>query len=106
MGEAEELEEAAAETITLGELVKRNQAAQRRVTPSGAEAFRIPGKVLFSPGRDIGRHLGSRVHEMLAEVEWWEKGMAIEPLMERWMEGGWVVPGEVVSERALELVGG
>ena len=104
MGEAEELEEAAAETITLGELVKRNQAAQRRVTPSGAEAFRIPGKVLFSPGRDIGRHLGSRVHEMLAEVEWWEKGMAIEPLMERWMEGGWVVPGEVVSERALELV--
>ena len=92
------------ETVSLGELVKRNQVSQRRVTPSGEEAFRIPGKVLFSPGRDMGRHLGSRVHEMLAEVEWWEKGMAIETLMERWKESGRVISGEVVSDRALELV--
>jgi hypothetical protein len=41
---------------------------------------------------------------MLAEVEWCEQGMAIEPLMERWREVGWVVAGEMVSERALELV--
>ena len=44
------------------------------------------------------------MHEMLAEVEWWEKGMAIETLMERWKESGRVISGEVVSDRALELV--
>jgi ATP-dependent helicase/nuclease subunit A len=100
-GEAAAME---SEARPLGEVVKQNQATQRRVTPSGEEHFKIPGKVLFSPGRDVGRHLGSRVHEMMAEVTWWEAGMPVEPLMERWRELGWVVPGDVVSDRALELV--
>jgi ATP-dependent exoDNAse (exonuclease V) beta subunit len=89
---------------TLGDLIHQNQSSQRRRTPSGEESFEVPGKVLFSPGRDVGRHLGSRVHELMAEVDWWVPGQSVEPLMAHWRQRGLVVEGESLSERALALV--
>lgn len=89
---------------TLGDLIHQNQPSQRRRTPSGEESFQVPGKVLFSPGRDVGRHLGSRVHELMAEVAWWVPGQSVAPLLAHWQERGLVVEGEVISERALALV--
>jgi len=101
---AEVPETTAQEMRTLGDLIHQNQTSQRRRTPSGEESFQVPGKVLFSPGRDVGRHLGSRVHELMAEVAWWAPGQAVEPLMQRWRERGLVVEGDNLSERALALV--
>ena len=88
----------------LREVLRQNQSTQRRRTPSGEEDFRVPGRVLFSPGRDAGRRLGSRVHELLAEVEWWRADANLDPLMERWRTRGWLEPDDPLNEPALNLV--
>lgn len=88
----------------LGDLIHQNQPSQRRRTPSGEESFKVPGRVLFSPGRDAGRHLGTRVHELMAEVAWWQPGQPLEPLLQHWQARGLLVPGELISEQALALV--
>lgn len=88
----------------LRELVRQNQPGQRRRTPSGEEAFRVPGSVLFSPSRDTGRRLGSLAHELLAEVEWWTAGDAVEPLQQRWRQLGLLDADGEAGQQALDLV--
>lgn len=96
---------AAAPAPPLRDLVRANQPSQRRRTPSGEEAFRVRGSVLFSPGRDFGRHLGSRVHELLAEVEWWSAAGGDEAaLRAHWRERGLLAETDAVTEPALKLV--
>ncbi|MCB1224926.1 MAG: UvrD-helicase domain-containing protein [Verrucomicrobiales bacterium] len=55
---------------SLGTRLRQVQARQRRRTPSGSEAFHLPGRVLFAPGRDHGRLTGVYAHQLLAEIEW------------------------------------
>ncbi len=88
----------------LSESVRQNQPRQRRRTPSGEEAFHVPGKVLFAPGRDIGRNLGSRVHELLAEVEWWSAQDSAEPLIARWTQRGLLPENDPATSLALGLI--
>lgn len=64
-----EAKEAAA-APPLGDLLRSRQPMTARVTPSGEEDFRMKGELLFSTGREKGRHLGTLVHEMLATLEW------------------------------------
>ena len=91
-------------TALLADLLHRNQPRQRRRTPSGEETFHIPGRVLFSPGRDTGRHLGSRVHEMMALVEWWEPGSSFEALIASWKQANLLSDADPVSNSALSLL--
>ena len=59
----------------------------RRRTPSGEETFKVKGSVLFSAGREPGRRLGTRVHELFAEVAWDEP---LETLSQRWLTKGMI----------------
>ncbi len=88
----------------LAELLRENQPRQRRRTPSGEEDFTLPGHVLLSPQRDLGRQLGSRVHELLAEVEWWTAGAPLEPLHARWNARGLIQENDDAVKLALDLV--
>lgn len=54
----------------LGTLLREHQPLAKRRTPSGEEAFTLPGKVLFSTGRDAGRELGTLLHQMMEQIEW------------------------------------
>ncbi len=90
--------------VVLRDLLRENQPRQRRRTPSGEEDFRVPGRVLFAPGRDLGRRLGSRVHEMLAEIEWWTAGDPVDSLKTRWLERGLIEEDDTLSQQALHLV--
>ena len=65
----------------LGTLLREHQPLAKRRTPSGEEAFTLPGKVLFSTGRDAGRELGTLLHQMMEQIEWvaddFDEAMAI-----------------------------
>jgi ATP-dependent helicase/nuclease subunit A len=93
-----------ATTTLLGDRIRQNQPRQRRRTPSGEEAFDVPGKVLFAPGRDTGRHLGSRVHELLAQIDWWSPGADPAPFTDRCTRLGLLPPGDPMAALALDLV--
>ena len=54
----------------LGTLIREHQPLAKRRTPSGEEAFTLPGRVLFSTGRDAGRELGTLLHQMMEQIEW------------------------------------
>lgn len=69
----------------LGPLLQETQPMPRRRTPSGEESFKVKGSVLFSAGREPGRRLGTRVHELFAEVAWLE---SLETLTQRWLTKG------------------
>jgi len=84
----------------LGQLLRQTQPMPRRRTPSGEESFRIKGKVLFSPGREPGRRLGTLVHELFAEVAWLEPVESITP---RWHSKGLLTDA---PEAAVEMVTG
>lgn len=71
----------------LGPLLQETQPMPRRRTPSGEETFKVKGSVLFSAGREPGRRLGTRVHELFAEVAWDEP---LETLSQRWLTKGMI----------------
>jgi ATP-dependent helicase/nuclease subunit A len=73
----------------LGELLRETQPLPRRRTPSGEEAFKIKGSILFSEGREPGRRLGTLVHELFAEIEWTPD---IPSLEQRWLSQGLLLP--------------
>ncbi|WP_395743402.1 UvrD-helicase domain-containing protein [Prosthecobacter sp.] len=87
----------------LGDLLREFQPLARRVTPSGEEAFEIKGSMLFGAGREPGRRLGNLVHELLAQVEWWDGGGSMTALESRWREAG-LLRGEAVEGTAVEMV--
>ncbi len=104
--EKEEAETPPEVTESLGKLLRRVQPSARRRTPSGEEAFTIPGSALFSTGRETGRRLGSLVHELLARVEWWLPGdfeKQWQALEQRW-QAARLLTGEAIEERALSQV--
>lgn len=76
----------------LGPLLRATQPLPRRRTPSGEESFKVPGRVLFGAGREPGRRLGTRVHELFAAVLWREPR---EALQQRWLELGLVTPADL-----------
>ncbi len=75
----------------LGEILRRSQPLPRRRTPSGEESFTVKGSALFGEGREPGRLLGNRVHELLAEVEWTPDIKALE---QRWLAIGLLSPDD------------
>ena len=78
----------------LGHLLRETQPIPRRRTPSGEETFRVKGSVLFSPGREPGRRLGTLVHELLAGVEWRPDLRALES---RWLSQGLLTPDDLAG---------
>lgn len=92
----------AAHQTRLGDLLRRHQPVPRRVTPSGEEDFQVKGSVLFSEGRELGRRLGTLVHELLAHVEWDRSLGTLETL---WKRSG-LLRGEPGEEQALSMVRG
>jgi ATP-dependent helicase/nuclease subunit A len=89
----------------LGGLLREFQPMARRVTPSGEEDFKVKGSVLFSAGREPGRRLGSLVHELLAQVQWWDANSSMEDLDSRWQASG-LLRGEAIEATAVSMVRG
>lgn len=87
----------------LGELLREFQPLAKRVTPSGEEEFRVKGSVLFSEGREPGRRLGSLVHELLAQIEWWDAASSFKELELRWRAAG-LLRGESMESTAVAMV--
>jgi len=95
--------ETVAGTRSLGGLLREFQPLAKRVTPSGEEAFKIKGSMLFSAGREPGRRLGNLVHELLAHVEWWDATSSLAALESRWQAAG-LLRGEAVEATAVAMV--
>ncbi|WP_395747937.1 UvrD-helicase domain-containing protein [Prosthecobacter sp.] len=89
----------------LGALLREFQPLAKRVTPSGEEDFKVKGSMLFSAGREPGRRLGNLVHELLAQVEWWDPTSNMAALESRWQSSG-LLRGEGIEEQALAMVRG
>lgn len=87
----------------LGDLLRENQPMARRVTPSGEEDFKMKGSMLFGEGREPGRRLGTLVHELLAQVEWWDASSSLKDLELRWKTLG-LLRGEEIEARAAAMV--
>jgi ATP-dependent helicase/nuclease subunit A len=87
----------------LGKLLREFQPLSKRVTPSGEEAFRVKGSMLFSAGREPGRKLGNWVHELLAQVEWWDASSSMAALEARWQASG-LLRGDAVEATAVAMV--
>ena len=94
----------AGEREGLGSVLRRLQPMPRRRTPSGEEAFRVKGSVLFSEGREPGRQLGSLVHLLLAEVTWWDPGKQID-WPDHWHNAGLLAGGPVDSDAVAQSLG-
>jgi ATP-dependent exoDNAse (exonuclease V) beta subunit len=75
-------------TRTLGNRLRELQSTTRRRTPSGEEIFKIKGRVMFSPQRDVGRQLGSLVHELLSYVAWVDEHYDGAAQLRLWAERG------------------
>lgn len=89
----------------LGELLREHQPLARRVTPSGEEDFQVKGSMLFSAGREPGRRLGNLVHELLAQVEWWDATASLAALEARWQACG-LLRGGAEEATAVAMVRG
>jgi ATP-dependent exoDNAse (exonuclease V) beta subunit len=76
----------ALERPPLGPLLRERQPLPARRTPSGEEAFHLPGRVLFSENREAGKRLGLLVHAMLADVEYLQSARDAEITR---MENAW-----------------
>lgn len=92
------------EREALGILLRRLQPMPRRRTPSGEEAFRVKGSVLFSEGREPGRQLGSLVHLLLAEVDWLDGGRQTA-WPDHWRRAGLLTGGAVDAEAETQALG-
>lgn len=88
----------------LGPRLRQLQPRQRRRTPSGEETHSVTGKQLFDRHRDTGRHLGSRVHEMFALIDWWTPGSDLSTLRQAWSAAQLISPEDPLSREALDLV--
>ncbi len=75
-------------SAALGALLREHQPLAKRRTPSGEEAFTLPGKVLFSAGRDAGRELGTLLHQMMEQIEWVEDDFDEASVMAVWQAKG------------------
>jgi ATP-dependent helicase/nuclease subunit A len=75
-------------SAALGALLREHQPLAKRRTPSGEEAFMLPGKVLFSAGRDAGRELGTLLHQMMEQIEWVEDDFDEASVMAVWQAKG------------------
>jgi len=88
----------------LGPRLRQVQPRQRRRTPSGEESHHVTGKQLFDRNRDLGRQLGSRVHELFALIDWWSASSDLAPLQQRWQAAGFIEKGDPLTAPALDLV--
>ncbi len=67
-------------------IVRRHQSIAKRSTPSGEESFTVPGKILFSPGREIGRNLGTLLHQLMEQVDWLTSDQDEASIAQRWTQ--------------------
>lgn len=72
----------------LGALLQEHQPMAKRSTPSGEESFKVKGSVLFSPGRETGRNLGTLVHALMEQVGWIEGVLDESALAATWAAKG------------------
>jgi ATP-dependent helicase/nuclease subunit A len=93
--QAEILPPVIAVSAPLGPLLQETQPMPRRRTPSGEESFKVKGSVLFSAGREPGRRLGTRVHELFAEVAWAEP---LDTLTQRWLIKGLLTQDDLSAD--------
>ncbi|MEQ1748761.1 MAG: UvrD-helicase domain-containing protein [Prosthecobacter sp.] len=93
--QAEMLPPVIAISAPLGPLLQETQPMPRRRTPSGEESFKVKGSVLFSAGREPGRRLGTRVHELFAEVAWAEP---LGTLTQRWLIKGLLTQDDLSAD--------
>lgn len=69
-------------------LLRKHQPMPKRTTPSGEESFEVKGSVLFSPGREIGRNLGTLVHALMEQVGWIDDAFEESSLTALWTAKG------------------
>ncbi|MDB6138122.1 MAG: UvrD/REP helicase [Verrucomicrobiaceae bacterium] len=84
----EEIQPSLPEPEPLSALLRRHQPMPKRTTPSGEENFEVKGRVLFSPGREIGRHLGTLVHALMEQVVWIDDDFDEASLTAAWAAKG------------------
>ena len=72
----------------LVELLRAHQPMAKRSTPSGEESFEVKGSVLFSPGRETGRNLGTLVHMLMEQVGWIDEHFSEAALAVAWKAKG------------------
>ena len=84
----------------LGILLRELQPMPKRRTPSGEESFAVKGSVLFSPGREIGRNLGTLVHALMEQVAWIDESFDESSVMTAWQARG--LASQPAFERARE----
>ncbi|MDB6074911.1 MAG: helicase UvrD [Verrucomicrobiaceae bacterium] len=76
------------EPTPLSVLLRKHQPMPKRTTPSGEESFKVLGSVLFGPGREIGRNLGTLVHALMEQVGWIDDGFSEADLTDVWAAKG------------------
>ncbi len=79
---------APAEPESLSILLRKHQPMPKRTTPSGEESFEVKGSVLFSPGREMGRNLGTLVHALMEQVSWIDDTFDESSLTDAWAAKG------------------
>ena len=102
--------EAAAEVVepetaseSLSFLLRKHQPMPKRSTPSGEESFEIKGRVLFSPGREIGRNLGTLVHALIEQVAWIDGAFDEAELTAVWAAKGFTAQPAFADAEAMAL---
>ncbi len=90
----------------LVDLLRLHQPMAKRRTPSGEESFAIKGSVLFSPGRETGRNLGTLVHALMEQVGWIDDRFNEAGLLAAWETKGFTSDAAfpVASEQALNVI--
>ena len=87
----------------LGSLLQEHQPLSKRSTPSGEESFVVKGSVLFSPGREIGRNLGTLVHALMEQVGWIEGRLSEAELAAAWVAKGFTEQHAFAQAEAMVL---
>ena len=87
----------------LGDLLRKLQPMPKRSTPSGEESFEIKGSVLFSPGRETGRNLGTLVHALMEQVAWVDGSFSEDDLTTVWEAKGFSRSPEFPAAQAMAL---
>lgn len=90
----------------MGATLRKHQPLAKRRTPSGEESFTLPGKVLFSAGRGMGRELGTLLHLMMEQIEWIGEDFEEANVLAVWQAKGLLdhETSETARDMALEVL--
>ena len=87
----------------LSALLREHQPMPKRSTPSGEESFEIKGSVLFGPGRETGRNLGTLVHALMEQVAWIDDTFDEAALTATWQAKGFTTQAGFADAETMAL---